>query len=128
VQHPESADCARSEVQPALHGRAFFKDEATADATLCALRDKVSVELWNECPRMQTEVVIETKDGRVLRTQYDSSLPGKDLQVQAQRLQAKFERLAEPVLGREGSARLLRVLERLEESRVGDLMAACAKA
>lgn len=107
---------------------AFFRDETTADSGLCALRDKVSVELMSDWPHMQAEVVIETKDGRVLRQTHDAGVPGKDVALQGRRLAAKFERMAEPVLGRERCGKLLRVLERLDETPVADLMAACAKA
>ena len=107
---------------------AFFKDATTADAALCALRDKVSVELMSDWPKMQAEVVIETKDRRVLRATHDAGVPGTDVAVQAQRLAAKFERLVEPVLGRDRCGKLLHLLERLDEAPVADLMAACAKA
>jgi 2-methylcitrate dehydratase PrpD len=106
---------------------AFFKDATTADAALCALRDKVSVELVSNWPAMQAEVVIETKDGRVLRATHDAGVPGTDIQRQGRRLTAKFQRLVEPVLGEERCGKLLRLLERLDETPVADLMAACAK-
>ena len=106
---------------------AFFKDATTADAALCALRDKVSVELVNGWPVMRAEVEIETKDGRTLRAEHDAGVPGNDIGVQGKRLAAKFERLAAPVLGDERCGKLMRLLERVEQTPVADLMAACAK-
>jgi 2-methylcitrate dehydratase PrpD len=106
---------------------AFFRDEVTGDRALCALRDKVSVELVSDRPKMLAEVEIETKDGRVLRADHDAGVPGSDVEHQGKRLVAKFERLAEPVLGEARSRNLLRLLERVEEAPVADLMAACAK-
>jgi 2-methylcitrate dehydratase PrpD len=106
---------------------AFFEDATTADAALCALRDKVSVDLVSDWPAMQAEVVIEMKDGRVLRATHDAGVPGTDVALQGRRLVAKFGRLVEPVLGRAGCGKLLRLLERLEQTPVADLMAACAK-
>ena len=106
---------------------AFFRDEMTADQALCALRDKVSVELVSDRPKMLADVEIETKDGRVLRASHDSGVPGNDVELQGRRLVEKFERLAEPVLGKERCSNLVRLLERLEQTPVTDLMAACAK-
>ena len=77
---------------------------------------------------MQAEVVVETNDGRELRATHDAGLPGTDYAAQARRLAAKFERLVEPVLGGERCGKLLRLLERVEQTPVADLMAACAKA
>lgn len=107
---------------------AFFKDATTTDTALCALRDKVSVELVSDWPMMQAEVVIETNDNRVLRVTHDAGVPGHDVELQGRRLVAKFERLAKPVLGDERCAKLLHLLERLEQTPVADLMAACGKA
>jgi len=107
---------------------AFFKDATTADAALCALRDKVCVELVSDWPMMAAEVVIETNDGRVHRVTHDAGVPGSDVELQGRRLVAKFERLARPVLGDERCGWLLHLLERVENTPVADLMAACAKA
>ena len=106
---------------------AFFEDEMTADPALCALRDKVSVELVSDRPKMLAEVVIETRDGRVVRANHDAGVPGTDVALQGRRLVAKFERLAEPVLGRERCGKLLGRLEQLEQTPIAELMAACAK-
>ena len=107
---------------------AFFEDARTADPALCAVRDKVTVELVPEWPVMQAEVAIQTKDGRAIRTTIDAGLPGKDIAEQGRRLVAKFERLADPVLGKDRSDKLLRLLEKLEQTPVADLMRACAAA
>ena len=107
---------------------AFFRDATTADAALCALRDKVSVELVSRWPVMHAEVAIEMKDGRVLRATHDAGVPGTDYGLQGRRLVAKFERLVEPMLGKDRCGKLLRLLARLEQTPVTDLMAASAKA
>lgn len=80
------------------------------------------------CPQMQAEVLIETNDGRALRATHDAGVAGTDYALQGRRLAAKFERLVEPVLGSERCGKLLRLLERVEQTPVADLMAACAKA
>jgi 2-methylcitrate dehydratase PrpD len=106
---------------------AFFKDGTTADPALCALRDKVSVELVPEWPVMQAEVIVETNDGRVHRALQDAGVPGSDIALQGRRLAAKFGRLVEPALGKARCSELLQMLERVEQTPVDDLMAACAK-
>ncbi|HYC47458.1 MAG TPA: MmgE/PrpD family protein [Burkholderiales bacterium] len=106
---------------------AFFKDATTADATLCVLRDKVSVDFVSDRPKMVADVVIEMKDGRELRATHDAGVPLNDYAMQGRRLAAKFERLVEPVLGEARCGKLLRLLERLEDTLVADLMTACAK-
>jgi 2-methylcitrate dehydratase PrpD len=106
---------------------AFYSDERTADPALCALRDKVEVELVaDDWPAMQAEVVVHTKDGRVSRARHNAGLPLSDVGRQRTRLVAKFERLVDPVLGHERRESLLSMLRRLEEVSAHDLMAACA--
>lgn len=107
---------------------AFFEDARTRDAGLCALRDKVTVELVDNWPMMQSEVVIELEDGRMLRAMHDAGIPGKDVAQQGRRLTGKFERLVEPVLGTERCGSLLRLLDAVERTAVAELMAACAAA
>jgi 2-methylcitrate dehydratase PrpD len=106
---------------------AFFEDATTADPALCALRDKVCVELVTGRPKMLAEVVVRMKDGRELRATHDAGVPLGDYALQGRRLDAKFQRLVEPVLGEAVCGRLLRLLGRVEDTPVADLMAACAK-
>ena len=105
----------------------FFSDSRTSEPALCALRDKVSVELLSDWPIMQAEAVIEMNDGRVVRATHDAGVAGADVEQQGRRLAAKFEGLVEPVLGKARCGKLLHLVERLEETPAADLMAACAK-
>ena len=105
---------------------AFFTDARTADSTLCALRDKVSVDFASDRPKMIADVLVETKDGRTLRATVDSGVPGSDVAEQGRRLVQKFERLVEPVFGGERCARLLRLVGERERTSVAELMGACA--
>ncbi len=104
---------------------AFFSDATTREATLCALRDKVAVELMEDWPMMQAEVVIELTDGRTLHAMHDAGIPGHDCVQQGHRLTAKFERLVEPVLGNTRCRTILQLLEAIERTGVAELMAAC---
>jgi len=107
-------------------GAALFEQENVRDAALCALRDKVTVEFVNDAPRMQAEVILELADGRKLRAAHDAGIPSTDYVRQGERLRAKFERLAEPVLGPARSRAILQSVEALERTSAAELMAACA--
>jgi 2-methylcitrate dehydratase PrpD len=104
----------------------LYQDTNVRDAALCGLRDKVTIELVKGWPKMQSEVIVELTDGRTLRAMYDAGIPPTDYMQQGQRLRAKFERLAGPVLGSARSGAILQLVERLEPRSVTDLMAACA--
>ncbi len=106
----------------------FFTDERAADPLLCSLRDKVCVELTDDWPMVKSEVVIETRDGRVLSAVHDSALPDRDIDRQGTRLAAKFERLVVPVLGVRRCGSMLERLRGLEHGTVDELMEEAAHA
>ena len=93
-----------------------FSDEATADAALRALRERVHIELHADCDSLtQAEVVIETQDGARLRRRHDSGVPATDLAAQRRRLELKFRAMVGPHIGAEAGNELLRLVSRLEE-------------
>ena len=104
----------------------LYQDANVRDAALSKLRDRVTIELVKGWPKMQSEVIVELTDGRKLRAMHDAGIPPTDYMQQGQRLRAKFERLAEPVVGSERSTAILQLVERLERTSVSDLMWACA--
>jgi 2-methylcitrate dehydratase PrpD len=106
---------------------AFYSDARTSDPTLCALRDKVTVELVPGWPHMQSEVAIELKQGQTARKMVDAGVPSANRAEQAQRLAAKFERLTQPVIGEARCRRVLQLLDAVENTTAAKLMAACAK-
>ena len=105
---------------------AIYNEATAADPALCALRDRVAVELVGGWTSMQTEVVLELADGRRVAVMADAGIPAADVAVQGQRLTAKFERLVVPVLGAERSRRLLSLLQQLERTGVDELMSAAS--
>jgi 2-methylcitrate dehydratase PrpD len=109
-------------------GLTLFEGANVRDAALCALRDKVKVELVKDCPTAQAEVIVELTDGRKLSVVHDAGIPPTDYVQQGQRLRAKFERLTEPVTGAVRSDAILRLVEGLERTSISELMAACAAA
>jgi 2-methylcitrate dehydratase PrpD len=106
---------------------ALFNDAMTREPGLCAMRDKVKVELMEGWPMMQSEVIVELDDGRSLRATHDAGIPSTDYVQQGERLRAKFERLAEPVLGGTRCRRILELVDAIDRTAVVDLMSACGK-
>ena len=53
-------------------------------------------------------------DGSVLRASHDAGVPSADIAAQGERLAAKFDALAEPVLGAARARELRRAIERLD--------------
>jgi 2-methylcitrate dehydratase PrpD len=73
---------------------------ATAnDPALVALRDKVVLDFRDNWPPAAAEIAVTLADGRVVRASHDAGLPSADIAAQGERLLAKFEALATPVLG-----------------------------
>jgi 2-methylcitrate dehydratase PrpD len=73
---------------------------ATAtDPQLVALREKVSLDFQDGWPQAGAEIEVALGDGRVLRAGHDAGVPSADIADQGRRLAAKFDALAEPVLG-----------------------------
>lgn len=73
---------------------------ATAnDPALVALRDKVVLDFQDGWPQAAAEIAVELADGRVMRASHDAGVPSADVAGQGERLAAKFEALAGPVLG-----------------------------
>src|SRR5207302_798339 len=73
---------------------------ATAtDPALVALRDMVVLDFQDGWPQAAAEIEVALGDGRVLRAGHDAGIPSADIAAQGERLAAKFDALAEPVLG-----------------------------
>jgi 2-methylcitrate dehydratase PrpD len=76
-----------------------FSDAMASDPGLQVLRDKVDVTFVPDWPLTRSEVTVQLTDGQVLRGEYDSGLPERDLGRQQTKLLAKFRLLVGPVLG-----------------------------
>jgi len=107
IQHPSSGLEAkfslRLTVALALAGEdtasiRLFTDALTTRADLVALRDRIIVRA-HERPRAETRVIIRTAAGSTLDAEANVAIPLDDLELQWQRLTAKFQSLVEPVLG-----------------------------
>jgi 2-methylcitrate dehydratase PrpD len=107
-------------------GIALYDDEHARDATLCALRDKMTVELIADWPKMRAEVIVALSDGRTLRATHDAGLPPKDYLREGEQLRAKFERLAVPVVGAARAAAIIELVAKLKRTSAAALMASCS--
>ncbi len=90
-----------------------FTDERTADPLLVSLRDRVQVE--GDAVAGGTQVTVTLTDGRVLREAVDVNTPATDLELQWERLAAKFRGLATPVIGAAATGALVDAVRGLEE-------------
>jgi 2-methylcitrate dehydratase PrpD len=105
---------------------AIYNETTAADPLLCALRDRVAVELVSGWTSMQTEVILELADGRRVVAMEDAGVPATDVAAQGRRVTAKFRRLVEPVSGAQRSATLMSLLQRLDQVRADELMSAAS--
>ena len=88
---------------------------ATAtDPALVALRDKVVLDFQDGWPQAGAEIAVALKDGRVLRAGHDAGVPSADIAAQGERLAAKFDALAGPVLGAAGARELRQAIDGLD--------------
>jgi hypothetical protein len=73
---------------------------ATAtDPALIRLRERVELDFRDDLPEAGAEMAVSLRDGRVLRATHDAGIAMSDVTAQGARLAAKFDALAEPVLG-----------------------------
>lgn len=100
-----------------------YSEQTAADPSLIAIRDRTRVEFVEGWPLMQAEVVLGLRDGRTLRRLCDAGEPNTDYVRQGARLEEKFVRLTQPVLGEARSARLLDRLNDIERVTARELMA-----
>ena len=88
---------------------------ATAnDPGLVALRDKITLDFQDGWPQAAAEIEVVLSDGRVLCAGHDAGVPMADVAAQGERLAAKFDALAEPVLGTARARELRNAIERLD--------------
>ena len=88
---------------------------ATAnDPRLMALREKVVLDFQDGWPQAAAEIEVTLTDGGVLRASHDAGVPSADITAQGERLAAKFDALAEPVLGAARARELRRTIEHFD--------------
>jgi 2-methylcitrate dehydratase PrpD len=107
-------------------GLEFFQDSNMRDPALCTLRDKVVIELMEDWPIMQAEVIVGLTDGRTVRATHDAGVPGTDYGEQGRRLKEKFTRLTAPAVGSARSDSILNYVDAIDDASIATLMRLCA--
>jgi 2-methylcitrate dehydratase PrpD len=100
----ESKFSLRQTVAMALAGvdTAGLGSYSVATATnpkLVELRQRVEFDFRDDLPEAGAEIAVTRRDGSVVRASHDAGIPSADIADQGQRLAAKFDALAAPVLG-----------------------------
>ena len=82
----------------------------------------MQLDFRDDWPAAAAELTVATADGRTLTARHDAGIPSADIALQESRLVAKFDALAEPVLGRSRSRELRQAIAELDAlADVGDL-------
>jgi len=102
---------------------------ATAtDPALMAVRQRVELEFRDDCPEAAAELSVTLRDGRVLKSSHDAGVPSADIAAQGERLAAKFDALAEPVLSAPRARELRQAIDGLDSlPDAGDVARLAAK-
>ncbi|MBH67829.1 MAG: hypothetical protein CMM58_05700 [Rhodospirillaceae bacterium] len=80
-----------------------YTDTIAARDDLVQLRDKVIIKDKPFNSRMQSEVVVKVRDGRILSKFFDAGVPAENLDRQEEKLTEKFISLVSPVYGEEAA-------------------------
>ncbi len=91
-----------------------YSEETCADPKIVSLRDKISVVPQESWEHANSEVIVSTNDGLVLRQMTDVSIAETDQARQWARLADKFRGLAEPVIGAEKAEKVIEAVGTLE--------------
>jgi 2-methylcitrate dehydratase PrpD len=84
------------------------------DPTVVHLRDRITVVPEKDWEHANSEVIVSTSDGLVLRQMGDVSIPEADQERQWFRITTKFHELAEPVIGKDRAEQVVEKVGRLE--------------
>jgi 2-methylcitrate dehydratase PrpD len=78
---------------------AAYSAATATDPALVRLREKLVLDFHYNWPQAAAELEVALTDGRVLKAKHDAGIPSANIAVQGERLAAKFDALAERVLG-----------------------------
>ena len=93
---------------------ANYNEEKCRDSVLVNLRDKTTVLPESKWEHANSEVIVSTQDGLVLRQIADASVPEADQERQWFRLSSKFMDMAEPAIGRDKAEEVVDIVGKLE--------------
>jgi 2-methylcitrate dehydratase PrpD len=88
---------------------------ATAtDPALMRLRERVELDFRDDLPEAGAEMAVTLRGGRIVRATHDAGIAMSDIAAQGERLAAKFDALASPVLGAARARELREVVSGLD--------------
>lgn len=76
-----------------------YSEKNARDPELIRLREMVVLDFREGWPSTLAEIEIALGDGKRVSVRHDAGIPATDIAEQGERLAAKFETLAAPVLG-----------------------------
>ena len=91
-----------------------YSAEKCNDPTVVYLRDRTKVVPESEWNHANSEVIVSTNDGVVLRQMADASIPEEDQDRQWFRVTSKFHDLADDIIGRDRAEQVVEKVGRLE--------------
>jgi 2-methylcitrate dehydratase PrpD len=91
-----------------------YSPEMCNDPTVVYLRDRITVVPEKEWEHANSEVIVSTNDGLVLRQMADASIPEEDQERQWFRVTTKFHELADPIIGKDRAEAVVEKVGRLE--------------
>ncbi len=113
-----------------VHGRCGeheYSDECAADATIVALRQKVKAVVQPGIHEHQVDATLTTMDGRTLHLFVENAIGSLGRPLTDQELDAKLKDLCDPVLGTEGSRKLIAAARAVGDAcDLGSVIAAAA--
>ena len=94
-----------------------YSDANARDQRFIAIRERIRLDTKPDPKRHRhaAAVSIELNDGRKLEIEHNVGVPAKDVKLQAEKLEAKFHALAEPVIGRARTKTAIGLINRFEE-------------
>ena len=94
----------------------IYTAETATRSDLIAIRNKVQLDPEErDASCYVAEVSMVLSNGQTVRKFVDVGLPEKDVERQRQRLERKFQRLAEPIIGRVSAEQMVALLSDLDE-------------
>jgi 2-methylcitrate dehydratase PrpD len=91
-----------------------YSPEMCNDPTVVYLRDRIKVVPEPDWAHANSEIIVSTNDGVVLRQMADASIPEPDQARQWFRVSTKFHELAEPIIGKVRAEAVVEKVGRLE--------------
>ncbi len=103
-----------------------YSPEMCKDPAVVYLRDRITVVPEAKWEHANSEVIVSTNDGLVLRQMADASIPEQDQERQWFRLSSKFHDLAEPIIGKDRAEAVAEKVGRLEKlDSLDEIVALC---